>query len=173
MFLPSFRKNHPRALFYGRGNTQKILAPIFGANFGANFWRGNTQQILAPKNCGAICSLSHCTPLAMRGTCSPWSAHPQVQRSAVRQRTKRSAWGSIFGTHHFFNFRGDISLIQTKLGFFACSWAPTVLFFSFRHRLRYPYWASFCQVSEKFIRVLFFYGRGNTQKTPIFPLFRL
>ena len=26
----------------------------------------------------------HCTALAMRGTCTPWSAHPHVQRSAVR-----------------------------------------------------------------------------------------
>ena len=44
----------------------------------------------------------HCTALAMRGTCSPWSAHPHVQRSAVRYERNEVREGRTLAL----NFRG-------------------------------------------------------------------
>ena len=78
----------------------------------------------------------HCTALAMRGTDSPWSAHPHVQRSAVRNERNEVQWSSSFGSS--FNSRGGVFLIGTKMGNLEGSWAPTVEFFYFWHRLRYP-----------------------------------
>ena len=91
----------------------------------------------------------------------------QVQRSVVRyERNEVCAAPTLapfFKWGHFLKWTFKVLPNQNLV--------PTSEFFDFLHRPRNPYWGSFCQVSEKFIHGLIFYGWFKSEKmTPKCPL---
>ena len=69
----------------------------------------------------------HSTPLAMRGTISPWSAHPHVQRSAVRNEQTECVLLQLWLPFP----RGDKSLFRQKWGFLTAVGGGGRIFFKF------------------------------------------
>ena len=82
---------------------------------------------------GVLC-LPSSTPLAMRGTLSPWSAHPQVQRSAVRDEQTECRWVQLWHST-LKSSRGDISLSGRIWGILIAVWARGWIFLIFGTKL--------------------------------------
>ena len=109
----------------------------------------------------------HSTPLAMRGTISPWSAHPHVQRSAVRHEQTECVL-----LHLWLPFpRGDKSLFRQKWGFLTAVGGGGRIFFKFGTDLGTHTGHLFAKFQKNSSAGSFFMGVATPRKRPFCPFF--
>ena len=111
----------------------------------------------------------HSTPLAMRGTISPWSAHPHVQRSAVRNEQTECVLLQLWLPFP----RGDKSLFRQIWGFLPPVVARGRIFLKFGTDLGTHTGHLFAKFQKNSSACSFFMGVAIPRKRPFCPFFSL